>query len=49
MLVILGTHSAVVDQKWTEQGRKIKIIAIKMFTILIKNIQKNMIYVPIDP
>ena len=49
MLVILGAHSAIVDQKWTEQGREIKLIAIKMFKILIKNIQKNMIYVPIDP
>ena len=48
MLVILGAHSAIVDQKWTEQGREIKLIAIKMFKIL-KNIQKNMIYVPIDP
>ena len=31
----------MVDQKWTEQGREIKLIAIKMFKILIKNIQKK--------
>ena len=49
MLVILGAHSAIVDQNWTEQGREITLIATKMFKILIKNIQKNMIYVPIDP
>ena len=36
-------------KNWTEQGREIKLIAIKMFKILIKNIQKNMIYVRIDP
>ena len=44
MLVILGAHSAIADQKWTKQGREIKLIATKMFKILIK----NMIYVPID-
>ena len=26
--IVLGTHSAIVDQKWTEQGREIKIIAV---------------------
>ena len=49
MLVILGAHSVIVDQNWTEHGREIKLFATKMFKILIKNIQKNMIYVPIDP
>ena len=49
MLVILGASSAIMDQKWTEQGREIKLIGIKMFKILIKNFRKNMIYVPIDP
>ena len=49
MLVILGANSAIMDQKLTEQGREIKLIAIKMFKILIKNFRKNMIYAPIDP
>ena len=40
-LVFLGAHLAIADQKWTEQGREIKLTAIKMFKILIKNIQKR--------
>ena len=49
MLVISAAHLAIVDQKWTDQGREIKLIAIKIFKIMIKNIQKNMIFVSIDP
>ena len=41
MLVISGAHSAIEDQKWAEQGREIKLTAIKVFKILIKNIQKK--------
>ena len=40
MLAILGAHSGIADQKWTEQRKEIKLIAIKMFKILIKNTQK---------
>ena len=51
IFIVLGAHSAVVNQKWTEHGREIKIMLFQnsrigshlRFTI------KNMIYVPIDP